>query len=233
MFGIFTGVVANALMVIVGTSVGLIFKTEKLQRIGDRVFQAFALFVLALGVAGSSNLSRPVFILISIVIGVAIGELIDLDEKFNRLGHVLQRRFAKEGDGNFAKGFIQASLLFCVGSMTVVGALQSGMDNTHSVLYAKGLIDGVSAATFSMGMGIGVGFSAISVLVYEGALTLIAGSIAPIMSDEVVALSSTIGSLFLIGMALNMLKLTDLKVANFLPAMFVPMVYEALRLLVL
>lgn len=233
MFGIFTGVVANALLVILGTAAGLIFKTEKLQRVGERVFQVFALFVLAMGVNGASDFSRPVFILISIVIGVAIGEIVDLDEKFNRLGHTLQRKFAKESDGHFAKGFIQASLLFCVGSMTVVGALQSGMDNTHSVLYAKGLIDGVSAATFSMGMGIGVGFSAISILVYEGLLTLIAGSIAPVMSNEIVALSSTIGSLFLIGMALNMLKLTDLKIANFLPAMFVPMIYEALRLLVL
>ncbi|NCB42510.1 MAG: DUF554 domain-containing protein [Clostridia bacterium] len=231
MFGIFTGVIANAVLVIIGTTIGLIFKTERLQNIGERIFQVFALFVLAMGVSGASSLSRPVFILISIVVGVSVGELVDLDEKFNRLGQTMQRRFAKEGDGNFAKGFIQASLLFCVGSMTVVGALQSGMDNTHSVLYAKGLIDGVSAATFAMGMGIGVGFSAISVIVYEGALTLIAGSIAPIMSDEIVALSSTIGSLFLIGMALNMLKLTDLKIANFLPAMFVPMIYEALRLL--
>lgn len=117
--------------------------------------------------------------------------------------------------------------------MTVVGAMQSGMDNTHSVLYAKGLIDCVSAATFAMGMGIGVGFSALSVLIYEGGLTLLAGVVAPIMSQEIIALSSTIGSLFLIGMALNMLKVTDLKIANFLPAMFVPMIYEAIRLLIL
>ena len=233
MFGIFTGVVVNALLVIAGTAIGLIFKTERLQVIGERIFQAFALFVFAIGVTGASDLSRPVFILVSIVIGVAIGELIDLDKKFNQLGHFMQQKFAKKGDSNFSKGFIQASLLFCVGSMTVVGALQSGMDNTHSVLFAKGLIDGVTAATFAMGMGIGVGFASVSVLVYEGLLTLAAGSIAPIMSNEIVALSSTIGSLFLIGMALNMLKLTDLKVANFLPAMFVPIVYEAFRLLLM
>lgn len=231
MFGIFTGVIVNALLVVVGTSIGLIFKTERLQVIGERIFQAFALFVFAIGVSGASDLSRPVFILISIVIGVAAGELIDLDEKFNQLGRYMQRKFARDGDNNFSKGFIQASLLFCVGSMTVVGALQSGMDNTHSVLFAKGLIDGVTAATFAMGMGIGVGFASVSVLVYEGLLTLIAGSIAPVMSSEIISLSSTIGSLFLIGMALNMLKLTDLKIANFLPAMFVPMFYEALRLL--
>ena len=233
MFGILTGTIVNALLVVAGTAAGLIFKTERLQAIGERIFQVFALFVLAMGVSGASDLSRPVFILISIVAGVAVGELVDLDEKFIRLGHFLQDKFAKEGDGNFAKGFIQASLLFCIGSMTVVGAMQSGMDNTHSVLYAKGLIDGVSAATFAMGMGIGVGFAALSVLIYEGGLTLLAGVVAPIMSEEIVALSSTIGSLFLIGMALNMLKLTDLKIANFLPAMFVPMIYEAIRLLIL
>ena len=189
MFGIFTGVVVNALLVIIGTSIGLIFKTEMLKSIGERIFQVFALFVFALGVSGSSDLSRPVFILISIVIGVAIGELVDIDGKFNQLGHSMQRKFAKNGDSNFSKGFIQASLLFCVGSMTVVGALQSGMDNTHSILFAKGLIDGVTAITFAMGMGIGVGFASISVLVYEGLLTLAAGSIAPIMSEEIIALS--------------------------------------------
>ncbi|MDD4445399.1 MAG: DUF554 domain-containing protein [Eubacteriales bacterium] len=231
MFGIFSGTIVNALLVIVGTAAGLIFKTDRLQSIGERIFQVFALFVLAMGVNGASDLSRPVFILLSVTGGVALGEIIDLDDKFNRLGRSLQKRFARSDDSHFATGFIQASLLFCVGSMTVVGALQSGMDGNHSVLYAKSLIDGVSAATLAMGFGIGVGFSAISVLIYEGLLTLAAGAIAPVMSAEIIALSSTIGSLFLIGMALNMLKLTELKIANFLPAMFIPIFYEAVRLL--
>lgn len=231
MFGIFSGTIVNALLVILGTAAGLIFKTDRLRTIGDRIFQVFALFVLAMGVNGASDLSRPVFILVSITLGVALGEVIDLDEKFNRLGKGLQKRFAKSDDSHFAAGFIQASLLFCVGSMTVVGALQSGMDNQHSVLYAKSLIDGVTAATLAMSLGVGVGFSALTVLGYEGLLTLLSGAIAPIMSAEIIALSSTIGSLFLIGMALNMLKITELKVANFLPAMFVPIFYEAIRLL--
>ncbi|HCU07794.1 MAG TPA: DUF554 domain-containing protein [Clostridiales bacterium] len=231
MFGIFSGTIVNALLVIAGTAAGLIFKTDRLQSIGERIFQVFALFVLAMGVNGASDLSRPVFILISITCGVALGEIIDLDDKFNRLGRSMQKRFARSDDSHFAAGFIQASLLFCVGSMTVVGALQSGMDNNHSVLYAKSLIDCVSAATLAMGFGVGVGFSALSVLVYEGLLTLAAGAIAPVMSAEIIALSSTIGSLFLIGMALNMLKITELKIANFLPAMFVPILYEAVRLL--
>lgn len=231
MFGIFSGTIVNTLLVVVGTAVGLIFKTARLQSIGERIFQVFALFVLAMGVNGASDLSRPVFMLISIACGVALGEVIDLDDKFNRLGQTMQKRFARGDDSHFAAGFVQASLLFCVGSMTVVGALQSGMDNNHSVLYAKSLIDGVTAATLAMGLGVGVGFSAVTVLVYEGLLTLLSGLIAPVMSAEIIALSSTIGSLFLVGMALNMLRITELKVANFLPAMFIPILYEAARLL--
>lgn len=112
MFGILTGTIVNALLVVLGTAAGLIFKTERLQAIGERIFQVFALFVLAMGASGASDFSRPVLILVSIVLGVAVGELVDLDEKFIRLGNVLQNKFAKKGDGNFAKAFIQASLLF-------------------------------------------------------------------------------------------------------------------------
>jgi uncharacterized membrane protein YqgA involved in biofilm formation len=116
--------------------------------------------------------------------------------------------------------------------MTVLGSMQSGMSNDHSILYTKSVLDGFAAATLAIGFGIGVGFSVLTVLIYEGGLTLLAGTIAPVMSDEIVALSSTIGSLFLIGMALNMLNVTKLKLANFLPAMFIPILIEAVRLII-
>lgn len=235
MFGIFSGTVVNALCVLAGTAVGLLFHNERLHIIGERIFQAFALFVLALGVHGAADLSQPIFVLVSLTIGVAIGETVDIDAWFLRAGVRLQQTFSTKGedDRGFVEGFIQASLLFCVGSMTVVGAMQSGLHGDHSILYAKSVIDGVASATLAMGFGIGVGFSILSVLAYQGSLALLAGFIAPVMSPEVLALSSTIGSLFLIGMALNMLKLTNLKLANFLPAMFVPIVWEAIRLLIL
>ena len=118
----FNGVLINAALVIVGTMAGLVFKSEKLKRVGQRIFEAFAIFVIVMGVSGSINLSEPLLILASIIIGVCIGELIDIDDKFIRLGNFMQQKFAKNDQG-FSRGFVEASLLFCIGSMTILGAL--------------------------------------------------------------------------------------------------------------
>ena len=227
---IFTGVLINAVLVIIGTMIGLIFKGERLKNIGQRIFEAFALFVLVMGVSGAMDLSEPLIILGSIIAGVAIGEIIDIDKQFTRLGNWLQNKFAKN-DSGFSRGFIEASLLFCVGSMTILGALQSGLEGEHTIYITKGILDMVSAITFAMGSGIGVAFSSISVVVYQGLLTLCASFLSPVLSEEMIALSSTIGSLFLIAIATNMLGIARIKVANFLPAMFMPFVYQAILLI--
>ena len=227
---IFTGVLINAVLVIIGTMIGLIFKGERLKNIGQRIFEAFALFVLVMGVSGAMDLSEPLIILGSIIAGVAIGEIIDIDKQFTRLGSWLQNKFAKNYSG-FSRGFIEASLLFCVGSMTILGALQSGLEGEHTIYITKGILDMVSAITFAMGSGIGVAFSSISVIVYQGLLTLCASFLSPVLSEEMIALSSTIGSLFLIAIATNMLGIARIKVANFLPAMFMPFVYQAILLI--
>ena len=227
---IFTGVLINAVLVIIGTMIGLIFKGERLKNIGQRIFEAFALFVLVMGVSGAMDLSEPLIILGSIIAGVAIGEIIDIDKQFTRLGSCLQNKFAKN-DSGFSRGFIEASLLFCVGSMTILGALQSGLEGEHTIYITKGILDMVSAITFAMGSGIGVAFSSISVIVYQGLLTLCASFLSPVLSEEMIALSSTIGSLFLIAIATNMLGITKIKVANFIPAMFMPFIYQAILLI--
>lgn len=228
---IFKGVFANALLVIIGTMIGMIFKSDKLKRIGDRVFQGFAIFVVVMGVSGASALPEPLLMLSSIIIGTTIGEIADIDKLFNRLGDYLQKKFSHSNDSNFSRGFVEASLLFCIGSMTIMGALQSGLENNHTIYYTKGVLDFVSAITLTMGAGIGVAFSAITVTVYQGLLTLFASLLAPVLSGEMVAVSSAIGSLTLVGIGLNMLGITKLKVANFLPAMFIPFIYQALILL--
>ncbi len=231
MFGIFTGVIANAAMVIAGSAIGCIFKTEKLKTIGERIFQAFACFVMVLGISGSIELSQPIFILISLILGIAIGELLDIDARFNALGDSMQRRFAaNSSDGSFSEGFVSASLLFCIGSMTIMGGLQSGLENIHTIYYTKGVIDGVTAITFAMSSGIAVAFSALSITVYQGLLTLSASFIAPYLSPEIISISTQVGSLTLIALSFNMLGLTKIKVANFLPAMFVPMIWCILGL---
>lgn len=228
MFGIFTGVLANAVLVVFGTALGLIFKSERLEKIGQRIFEAFALFVLVMGISGAGSLNEPLLMLASIIIGTTIGEVLDIDKRFTQLGDFLQKTFSKGNDSNFSKGFVQASLLFCIGSMTIMGALQSGLNNEHTIYYTKGVLDMVSAITFAMGSGIGVGFSALSVIVYQGLLTVFASLLSPVLSAEMIAVSTSIGSLTLIGIALNMLGITKLKVANFLPAMFIPFIYQAI-----
>ena len=226
MFGIFTGTIVNAALVICGTALGCLFKGDKLKSIGDRVFQGFGLFTIVLGVSGSIGLEHPLFILISLILGTALGEAVDLDGKFNLAGEKLKKKFAKEGDEGFVNGFLSGTLLFCVGSMTIMGALQAGLSNQHTIYYTKSVLDCFAACTFAMGSGMGVGFAAISVLVYQGLLVLLASFLEPIMTAEVVALSTAVGSLSLVGLGLNMLGITDIKVANFLPAMFVPIVYQ-------
>ena len=231
MFGIFTGCIVNALLVIAGTAVGMIFHTQQMKQIGERIFQAFALFVIVLGVSGAVSIDQPILVLGCLIAGITVGELVDIDDKFNRLGNFFQRKFAKGSDTRFANGFVSASLLFCIGSMTIMGALQSGLENEHSVYITKGMIDMVSAITFTMGSGIGVAFSALSVLLYQGLLTLCASFLAPVLSTEMIAVSTQIGSLSLIAIGLGMLEIRKIKVANLLPAMFMPFLWQAVLLL--
>lgn len=233
MFGIFKGVIINALLVVVGTAVGLLFNTERMKTIGERIFQAFAIFVACMGVAGAISIDNTVLVLGCLIVGIALGELIDIDDKFNRLGNWLQNKVSggKNSDSRFANGFISASLLFCIGSMTFMGALESGLQNQHTIYITKGVLDAISAITLTMGNGIGVAFSALMVLVYQGLLTLGASVLAPVLSPEMVAVSSQIGSLFLVGIALNMLEIKKIKVANFLPAMFMPFIWQAVLLI--
>ncbi|MCQ2566612.1 MAG: DUF554 domain-containing protein [Clostridia bacterium] len=233
MFGIFKGVIINALLVIAGTAAGLLFNTERMKTIGERIFQAFAIFVACMGVAGAISIDNTVLVLGCLIVGIALGELIDIDDKFNRLGNWLQNKVSggKNSDSRFANGFISASLLFCIGSMTFMGALESGLQNQHTIYITKGVLDAISAVTLTMGNGIGVAFSALMVLVYQGLLTLGASVLAPVLSPEMVAVSSQIGSLFLVGIALNMLEIKKIKVANFLPAMFMPFIWQAVLLI--
>ena len=232
MFGIFTGVLANVATVIVGTLLGCMFRGDLLERIGGRVREAFGFFVMVLGIGGALGIDRPIFVLACLIIGIALGEWIDVDKQFNRLGNALQRKFAKGQDGNsFAKGFVNASLLFCIGSMTIMGALESGLQHQHSIYYTKAVLDGVSAITFAMSSGISVAFASIAVLIYQGLLTLFASFLEPVLSPEMISISTQIGSLSLIGIGMGLLGIKDFKVANFLPAMFMPMIYQALMLL--
>lgn len=230
---IFIGVLINAGLVILGALAGvLLCKINKVKSIGERVFQAFAIFVMVMGIQGM-DISQPLYYLICLIIGIAIGELIDIDKQFKRFGSWVEKKFAsKNGESNFAEGFVTASLLFCIGSMTFLGALQSGIQHQHSIYTTKGILDSISSVTLAMGSGISVAFSAISVLIYQGILVLGASLLAPILTDATVAMCVSVGSLDLVIIGLNMLGITKIKVANMLPAMFIPMIWQAIQLVI-
>lgn len=219
---IMLGTLVNAAAIIVGGCVGLLVKKGFPQRLSDAVMSAVGLCVLYIGISGSLAGEKTLVAILSMVIGVVIGTLLDIDRGLNRLGDYAQSKLSKTGDSGFAEGFVSASLLFCVGAMAVVGSLESGLRNDHTTQFAKALLDGVSSIVFASTFGAGVLLSSIAVLVYQGAITLLAGALAPVLSDAVIAEMSCVGSLLIVGIGLNMLKLTKLKLANFLPAIFLP-----------
>ena len=225
------GTFINCGLVIFGTFCGLIFKRDSLKKIGERIFEAFALLVITMGIAGSKDLTNIYLILASIILGIALGEFLDIDTRFTRVANFLQQKFSSKKDNTFARGLIESTLLFCIGSMAIVGSMESGINHNHSILITKGILDMISACMLSMTLGIGVGFSAIFILIYQGCISLAASILAPVLSAEIIATVSTIGNIFLIAVGLNMLNVTKIKVANFLPAMFIPIIYGLISLL--
>lgn len=220
------GTIVNAAAILVGGAIGLLLRKRLPERISDAVMSGVALTVLYVGISGSLEGEKTLVAILSMVVGGAIGTWINIDKGLNRLGEYAQKKLSSGQEGNtFAEGFINASLVFCVGAMAVVGSLQSGLTGNHEVLFAKALLDGVSAAVYAAALGSGVLLSALPVLLYQGAITLLAGLLSPVLAEEVVAEMTCVGSLLIIGIGLNMLKVTKLKLANYLPAIFLPILF--------
>ena len=227
------GTLVNVATVIVGSLVGLgvrrLMKGKKQEsttseKLSDSVFAAIALCVLAIGVQGVVGATSPndmLAAILSMVLGATVGYLCRLDTGINKLGERVEA-MTKNGSGTVAQGFVSASLLFCIGSMTIVGSLNSGLFGDHSIIYAKSLLDLFSALVLSISLGIGVMLSAAFVLVFQGGITLLAQWVAPVLSGDVVRVMSVVGSILIVGLALNMLNLTKLKITNYLPAVFLP-----------
>lgn len=219
------GAVVNFFTVIAGTLIGMLFKKGIPERVKATLMNGMALCVLYIGITGLFEDGTNILIIIaSFAIGAVVGELADFDGIVNRLGAGLEKSLGK-GDTKIADGFVTATLLFCVGAMTVVGSIDSGISGDNSTLYSKSIIDGVSSVALTSSLGIGVMLSAIPVLVIEGGLTLLASVVSPILTEAAVAHMSVIGSLLIIAIALNMLGLTKIKVMNYLPSVFLPLIF--------
>ena len=236
-----TGTIVNAQAILAGSVAGLLLKwlagriSRRLpagsaamgQRLQTIIMQGVALCVLFLGISGSLKGQNSLITILSMVIGAIIGELLDLDKRMRALGDWVQKKTehlvkGSSGGPSIADGFVTASLLFCVGAMAIVGALQDGLIGDHSTLFAKSLLDGISSIVFSASLGVGVAFSAAAVFLYQGVIALAASFLQPLLGDAVIAEMTCVGSLLIVALGLNMLDLTKIKVMNLVPAIFLP-----------
>lgn len=227
------GVIVNSLAIICGGILGLIVNKGIPKRLDKSIMDGLALVVIYMGISGALKGDNPLYVIISMVIGIIIGELIDIDKLLNKFGLYLDDKISNKNtdtsdelnkENKISKGFVSSSLLYCVGAMAVVGSIQSGLSNDYSVLFAKSVLDGVSSIFFAASMGVGVLLSSIAVLLYEGIITLGASGLSSILSTNVITYMTCVGSLLIMAMGLNMLKICDIKVANMLPSMFIPII---------
>ncbi|MCP4670578.1 MAG: DUF554 domain-containing protein [Desulfobacula sp.] len=218
------GTIVNCLTIIAGSVVGIGFRNKIPEKYNQTVMQAIGLAVILVGIKGALGCDELLIIIISLAIGSLIGEMIDIENYLEQLGKFFETKLSKSANG-FAAGFVTASLIYCVGSMAIVGALESGLTGNHDTLFAKAALDGIVSILLSSSLGIGVLFSAVPVLVYQGSITLLAGVIKPLLTPAVISQMSAIGGLLIVGIGLNMIRDKKLKVGNMLPAIFIPLIY--------
>ncbi len=221
------GTLINCAAIVAGSLLGLLLRRGMHENVSKTVMQGVGLSVILIGIMGAIQTNNTLLVILSMVLGGIIGSLINIDAKMNRLGAWAQKKLTRGDDetNTFAKGFVTASLVYCVGAMAVVGALDSGIRGDHSTLIAKAALDGVTAVIFSSSLGIGVMLSAVPVFVYQGAIALLGNAIAPLLSETVITEMSAVGGLLIVGIGVNMLLEKDIKVANLLPAILIPFLY--------
>ena len=222
------GTIVNALAVIGGCVIGLIVKGRLTEKISNTIMNGLALCVLYIGISGALKGEDTLLIIVCVALGALIGEIIDIDSKLNKLGDYIEKKVnlknknSKSDNISISEGFVTSSLLFCVGAMAVVGSLESGLQGNHTTLFAKSILDGVSSIIFTSSLGIGVMLSSVAILVYQGTITLLAGGLSSVLTDTVILNMSAIGSLLILGLGTNMIGASKIKVANLLPAIFLP-----------
>ena len=225
------GTIVNSLAIVIGAFIGLFLKGRINKKVSDTIMNGLALCVIYIGISGALKGDNTIIIIISIAIGGFVGEIIDIDKKLEVLGERIEKRFNKNDENlTIAQGFVTATLLFCVGAMAIVGSLESGLNGNHSTLYAKSILDGISSIIFASTLGIGVMLSALVVLIYQGTITLAASFLSIFLSDIAISNMTAVGSLLIIGLGLNILGITKIKVSNLLPAIIVSIILSFIQM---
>ncbi len=211
------GSIVNAMAIAAGTAFGLAFRSALPERVTNSAFQAIGLVTLWLGISMAGNTHNMIIMVLSIVIGTIAGEFVDLDGRLRKGAEILQKKIG--ASGNFSEGFMAATLLFCMGSMAILGSIEEGLGQWPQLLLTKSIMDGIASVAFAVSLGTGVFLSALSVLAYQGTLTLAAGALQPYLTDPMIGEVSAVGGIMLIGLSLGILEIKRIKVMNMLPAL--------------
>ncbi len=223
------GTIINIGAIIAGSLIGIFFNSRIPERISERAFQGIGLFTIFLGIKLALQTTNFMIIIFSIVIGAILGEIIDIDKQINRFADWLKGKVSSKNN-RFSEGLITAFLLFCMGSMTILGAIEEGLGGKPNLLIAKSILDGFSSIAFASVMGIGVMFSVIPLLIYQGGLTLLAAVVGDSLSKIAVNEMSAVGGILLIGLGISVLKIKEIKILNLLPSLILALVFSIIFL---
>ena len=227
-----TGTWINIIAVIIGGLLGKLLGAKLPERFRQTVVAGLGLFTASIGIQMFLKTENSIIVLGSLLLGVVIGELAHLEDGIQSFGTVLERRIlgSSEGSGSrFVRGFLTASLLFCVGPMTILGSIQDGLSGDYSLLAIKAVLDGVAALAFASTLGIGVVFSVIIILIYQGGLTLLAAQVQSIVTPSMMNEMTAAGGVILVGIAISsLLEIKKIRMGNFLPALILAPVIVAL-----
>jgi len=218
------GTLINVASVTLGASLGLLLRARLPKRLTTIVFQGIGLFTLFLGFDMASKTANPLIMILSIVIGSILGESLDIEKALERFSEFVKKK-VKSKESKFSEGFVTAFLLFCVGSLTILGAIEEGTGNKPNLLIAKSVLDGFSSIALAAALGVGVLFSVIPLFLYQGGLTIFASYLAPYMNDALINEMTAVGGLLLIGLGINILEIKQLKVINMLPSLLIAVIF--------
>jgi len=226
------GTIVNTVAIIIGGLAGLLFRGGIPKKYNETIMHAIGLAVILVGLTGALKVEKILVVIFSMALGTLIGEFLRIEDRLENLGKWLENRFSNSGDGKISKAFVTTSLIYCVGSMAIIGSMESGLSGNHQTLFAKSALDGIASVVFASTLGAGVLLSSISVFVYQGFITVAASFMKQFLTPDVVNQMSVTGGLLIMAIGFNLLEIIKIKIGNMLPAIFIPLIYFMIRQLV-
>jgi uncharacterized membrane protein YqgA involved in biofilm formation len=226
------GTIINAAAIIVAALLGVMLRKGIPDKMSRTIMDGFGLLLVVLGVQMGLKYENVVVVIVSLVLGTILGEWLDIDRALERLGVRIEKRISSDGS-RFGEAFVASTLLYCTGAMAIMGALENGLTGRYDILLVKSWLDGISSLVFAASMGIGVAFSAIPLFLYQGSISLLAVTVKPFLTTAIMNNLTSLGGMLILGIGLNILNLTKIKIANLLPGLFlIPLVMAIIKLIV-